>query len=86
MADNSGSPPAAQALADLEHERLSSLINSMADGVLALGEDGKVVLSNGAALNILDVNIARLHHPCPRRCLPGRGTRRRCPIPKRRRR
>ncbi len=46
----------AQDLANLEHERLSSLINSMADGVLALSQDGKIVLSNGAALNILDVN------------------------------
>lgn len=42
--------------AKLEHERLTSLVNSMADGVLAVGEDMKIVLSNGAALNILDVN------------------------------
>lgn len=48
--------PAAADLAKLEHERLSSLINSMADGVIALGEDGKIVLYNGAALNILDAN------------------------------
>jgi two-component system sensor histidine kinase VicK len=40
----------------LEHERLSSLINSMADGVIALNVVGKVVMYNGAALNILDVN------------------------------
>lgn len=40
----------------LEHERLSSLINSMADGVIALNESSKVVMYNGAALNILDVN------------------------------
>ncbi len=56
MATSASPRPTAQALADLEHERLSSLINSMADGVLALGDDGKIVLSNGAALNILDVN------------------------------
>ncbi|NBU33210.1 PAS domain-containing protein [bacterium] len=41
---------------NLEHERLSSLINSMADGVIALSEDIKVVMYNGAALNILDIN------------------------------
>lgn len=41
---------------NLEHERLSSLINSMADGVIALSEDIKIVMYNGAALNILDVN------------------------------
>lgn len=42
--------------AGLERERLTSLINSMADGVLAIDENGKIVVSNGAALNILDIN------------------------------
>lgn len=42
--------------AELERERLISLINSMADGVIAIDENAKIVLSNGAALNILDVN------------------------------
>lgn len=42
--------------AALEHERLSSLINSMADGVIALNAAGDVLMYNGAALNILDVN------------------------------
>lgn len=42
--------------ANLEHERLTSLINSMADGVIAIDENAKVVLYNGAALNILDLN------------------------------
>lgn len=42
--------------ASLERERLTSLINSMADGVLAIDESGKIVISNGAALNILDIN------------------------------
>ncbi len=46
----------AKDLAALEHERLSSLINSMADGVIATDQKGIVVLCNGAALNILDVN------------------------------
>jgi PAS domain S-box-containing protein len=40
----------------LEHDRLTSLINSMADGVLAVDRFTKVVVYNGAALNILDVN------------------------------
>lgn len=40
----------------LEHGRLTSLVNSMADGVIALDEEAKVVLYNGAALNILDSN------------------------------
>lgn len=42
--------------ANLEHERLTSLINSMADAVIAIDEDENVVLYNAAALNILDVN------------------------------
>ena len=42
--------------AQIEHERLNSLINSMADGVVAVDKNMRIVLSNGAALNILDVN------------------------------
>lgn len=42
--------------AALDHERLTSLINSMADGVIATDEASKIALYNGAALNILDVN------------------------------
>ncbi len=41
---------------NLEHEQLTSLINSMADGVIAVNRDMDIVISNGAALNILDVN------------------------------
>lgn len=40
----------------LDHERLTSLVNSMADGVIAVDGDMNVVLSNGAALNILNLN------------------------------
>ncbi len=47
--------PAADKIA-IERERLTSLINSMADGVLATDENLVIVLSNGAALNILDIN------------------------------
>lgn len=42
--------------AALEHEQLTSLINSMADGVIAVDEKIKIVLYNGAALDILDLN------------------------------
>lgn len=48
---------AAQAT-NLEHERLTSLINSMADGVIAVDQDAHVVLYNGAALDVLDINTA----------------------------
>ncbi len=41
---------------DIERERLTTLINSMGDGVIAIDESLKIVLTNGAALNILDVN------------------------------
>lgn len=41
---------------DIDHERLKSLINSMADGVIATDETTKIVLYNGAGLNILDLN------------------------------
>lgn len=40
----------------VEHERLVSLIGSMADGVLAVDDHIKIVLYNGASLDILDVN------------------------------
>lgn len=42
--------------ASVEHERLVSLVSSMADGVIAVDEHIKIVLTNGAALNILDSN------------------------------
>lgn len=42
--------------ASIEHERLNSLINSMGDGVLAIDEQQKIVMYNGATLNILDRN------------------------------
>jgi len=42
----------------VEHERLNSLINSMGDGVIAVDENQKIVMYNGAALNILDKNAS----------------------------
>lgn len=45
--------------ADIERGRLTSLINSMADGVIAVDTALKVVLYNGAALNILDFNTMK---------------------------
>jgi len=44
--------------AEIEHQRLTSLINSMADGVLAVDTRMNVVIYNGAALNILDANTS----------------------------
>lgn len=43
----------------IEHQRLTSLINSMADAVIALDEACKVVMYNGATLNILDRNMIK---------------------------
>lgn len=40
----------------LEHERLNSLINSMADAVIATDKQARIRLYNAAALNIFDVN------------------------------
>lgn len=48
---------------ELEHERLTSLINSMADGVIAVDRRMNVVIYNGAALNILDVNSSMHGRP-----------------------
>ena len=42
--------------AELEGQRLLSLINSMADGVIATDEHGNTKLYNASALNILDTN------------------------------
>lgn len=47
----------------VEHQRLESLVNSMADGVLSTNEEGKVVLYNGAALNVLDINAIQKGDP-----------------------
>lgn len=41
---------------NVDYERLKSLINSMTDGVLAVDQKFKVVVYNGAALNLLDIN------------------------------
>jgi two-component system phosphate regulon sensor histidine kinase PhoR len=42
----------------LEHDRLTSLINSMTDGVLAVDRFTNIVVYNGAAMNILDLNTS----------------------------
>jgi signal transduction histidine kinase len=47
----------------VEHERLLSLMNSMGDGVIAVDQHLEVVLSNGAAQNILDVNTSLQNKP-----------------------
>lgn len=40
----------------LDHNRLIALINSLSDGFLAVDETGKIELSNGVALSLLDTN------------------------------
>lgn len=47
--------PTKQSLS-LEHDQIMALINSMADGVIATDEQGKIMMYNGAALNVLDSN------------------------------
>jgi two-component system phosphate regulon sensor histidine kinase PhoR len=47
-----------QEIINLEHGQLRALINSMADGVIATDRFGKIMLYNGAALNVLDSNTA----------------------------
>jgi PAS domain S-box-containing protein len=47
----------------LEHERLTSLINSMVDAVIAVDSRMRVVVYNGAALNIFDVNTIKIGTP-----------------------
>lgn len=49
-------PTSPENIGNLEHERFASLINSMADGVITTDKTGKVVMYNGAALNLLDRN------------------------------
>lgn len=44
---------------NLEHEQLTSLINSMADAVIATDKNLRIKVYNGAALNLLDINILR---------------------------
>ncbi len=49
-------PVAVNLNSSLDHNLLLTLINSLADGVIAVGEDLAVNLSNSTALSILDVN------------------------------
>ena len=47
----------------IEHQRLQSLVNSMSDGVIATNEFGNIVLYNGAALDVLDINAIQKGDP-----------------------
>ena len=47
----------------LEHERLTSLINSMVDAVIAVDSRMHIVVYNGATLNIFDVNTIEVGTP-----------------------
>ena len=52
----------------IEHQRLTSLINSMADAVIAVDEKHNVVLYNAACLNIFDVNTIKPGSPLHTLC------------------
>jgi signal transduction histidine kinase len=52
----------------IEHQRLTSLINSMADAVLAVDEKLKIVMYNGACLNIFDVNTIKVDSALNKLC------------------
>ncbi len=54
----------------LEHERLTSLINSMADAVIAVDEQAKIMMYNGATLNIFDLNTIKIGSPLARLLKP----------------
>ncbi len=47
---------ATEIASNLDRKRLTSLINSMADGVLAIDSNYNIVIYNGGALNILNIN------------------------------
>jgi PAS domain S-box-containing protein len=55
--------PSTKTDANLERRRLTSLINSMADGVIAIDENSNVAVYNGAALNILNINTTITGQP-----------------------
>jgi signal transduction histidine kinase len=48
-----------EAEAQLDHNRLLSLINGLSDGFLAIDETGVIELSNSVALDILDTNALK---------------------------
>lgn len=54
----------------LEHERLTSLINSMADAVIATDKQARIRLYNAAALDIFNVNNIKEGTPLGDLCQP----------------
>lgn len=50
------SPQTDQNKINLHQAQLNTLINSMADGVIAADKEGNITMYNGAALNVLDSN------------------------------
>jgi two-component system phosphate regulon sensor histidine kinase PhoR len=54
----------------LEHERLTSLINSMADAVIATDQQARIRIYNAATLNILNVNTIKDGTPLGDVCQP----------------
>jgi two-component system phosphate regulon sensor histidine kinase PhoR len=61
MAKNTNPLTPTEHVAELERERLVSLINSMGDAVIAVDEKLNIVIYNGASLNILDMNSSLLN-------------------------
>jgi PAS domain S-box-containing protein len=54
-----GAPKAGDYTLSYDHQRLLTLINNLSDGILALDASMNVVLANGAALNVLNVNAVK---------------------------
>ncbi|MHB1864677.1 MAG: sensor histidine kinase [Candidatus Saccharimonadales bacterium] len=47
----------------IDHQRLKTLINSMADAVITVDENVKIATYNAAALNLLDINTIKTGQP-----------------------
>jgi signal transduction histidine kinase len=45
------------AQSQLDHDRLMSIINNLTEGFLAISTDGRIEMSNGVALSLLDTNF-----------------------------
>jgi PAS domain S-box-containing protein len=56
-----GAPKAGDYTLSYDHQRLLTLINNLSDGIMALDASMNVVLANGAALNVLNVNAVKDH-------------------------
>lgn len=48
----------ARAQAELQQDRLQTVVNNLADAIISLDESGRIMLYNAATLNLLDTNAA----------------------------